>query len=162
MSSFVQRKKKLILGIGIPVLVIVIAFFAFRFYISMYHFEYIDMGFSREFSDEEKAMDIISECGVRYPQFEDPSIFDDISRKKIIMYDDMNNTVCMYAIDKAHEYDHFLKLNYEVIKTSDTITVSFKGLGYPDKGEGEPVPLDKDFVFDISRVNDGIEPQLIE
>lgn len=160
MSSFVQRKKKLILGIGIPVLVIGIALLAIWLHLDQYHFSYTRVGLNRPIPDEGIDTYIPDAPTIYYPVFQNYSDF--TFEKEYLMYYSMNGIIHDYTRSTAREYDYYLELDYDVTKTPDTLTVSFKGLGYPDKGEGEPVPLDKDFVFDISRVNEGIEPQLID
>ncbi|MCL2019861.1 MAG: hypothetical protein FWG70_08910 [Oscillospiraceae bacterium] len=58
-----------------------------------------------------------------------------------------------YAYDIVYDYKNRAELDYTVtIKEGETIVVSFFGFGYPE--EGEPVVLDKEFIFDISDVSE--------
>lgn len=82
--------------------------------------------------------------------------------RELPVYEVINNEVWRYAIDVSTEYTNYAKLEYEVLRDDERLTVSFSGYGYPDEGKGEPIPISKDFVFDISRVNDGVLPVLLE
>lgn len=82
--------------------------------------------------------------------------------KEIAAYNVINRTLGSYADGTSVEYDNYAKLEYEVIRDDERLTVSFSGYGYPDEGKGEPVPISKAFVFDISGVNDGVLPVLLE
>ncbi|MDR2531405.1 MAG: hypothetical protein LBC82_00990, partial [Oscillospiraceae bacterium] len=59
-----------------------------------------------------------------------------------------------YAQEIIDKYRNCAVLDFEVETVkNETLTISFYGYGYPDLGEGEPVSLDRVFIFDISSVS---------
>ena len=59
------------------------------------------------------------------------------------------------------KYENRVKIDYtaDIDEENKTITVSFTGCGYPE--EGEPETLDRDYVFDISGVDENNMPVLL-
>jgi len=144
-------KKIYVILIGI-LLLMVLTFLAFyHFVIRSITFEYYDWGVGIRSGDYEAIRLIAEGNEIRFPMFKGKMNNFGIDYTPIAAA--FNMPLSEYAYDIFYTYDYYAKLNYEVNKTKkETITVKFFGFGYPDKGAGEPVPLDKVFVFDIRGV----------
>lgn len=71
-----------------------------------------------------------------------------------LMYDGINGDCCLYASGISDKYRNYAKLDYIVtVDSDDTLTISFKGFGYPDDGKGQPEELSKNFVYSIRNVS---------
>lgn len=66
-----------------------------------------------------------------------------------------------YIYDMCKKYENRVRIDYtaDIDQESKTITVSFTGYGYPEAGE--PEVLDRDYVFDISSVDENNMPVLL-
>ena len=66
-----------------------------------------------------------------------------------------------YIYDMCQKYENRVKIDYtaDIDEESKTITVSFTGYGYPEAGE--PEVLDRDYIFDISGVDENNMPVLL-
>ncbi len=97
---------------------------------------------------------------IKYPLFQGSSTPN--YEKFTEIYYELQSPGAEYAYKIATEYENYATLDYktEIIKNK-SFTISFFGYGYPNKGAGKPITLDKDFIFDISKVNEGDFPKLI-
>lgn len=77
------------------------------------------------------------------------------------VYITLINGYAPYLYDICEKYENRVKIDYtaEIDEESKTITVSFSGWGYPE--DGEPEALDRDYVFDISSVDENNMPVLL-
>ena len=66
-----------------------------------------------------------------------------------------------YLHDMCLKYENRVRIDYtaDIDEKNKTITVSFTGYGYPE--DGEPEVLDRDYVFDISNVDENNMPVLL-
>lgn len=154
-----KKSKKLLLFIGIPVAVILILFAAFFVYISQVHF--IHDNFNAYLQVENQDRDKLEQDGyeVNYPRFRNATTIFNTSH--IPVYAALVDPVSVYAHNVVNDYKNYAKLDYTVKHEGDTLTIAFTGFGYPDEGKGEPVSLDKTFVFDVKNVSDENPPKLI-
>lgn len=139
------------------VIIVVIAFFN---YVNKVHFIY-DNADCGVVVDGQDLMQIKSEgYTINYPRFHNVSSF--TSEKYDLIYLTVTDPISTYTMDIAKTYRNYAKLDYLVeIKEDDTLTIIFTGYGYPDEGKGEPVALDKTFIYDISNVSPSNLPKLI-
>lgn len=153
-----KKSKKLLLYIGIPLFLIAIALALFFIHIYTEKFVYNNMAIlvDTENADTQK----LDEGGyaVNYPFFESQT---DLTFDRQPVYSALSDVVWQYATDVATEYSNYAKLDYTVNHEGDTLTIAFTGYGYPDEGKGEPVSLDKTFVFDVKNVSNENPPRLI-
>ncbi len=82
--------------------------------------------------------------------------------KDYVVYDKINGDCQLYAMDISAQFNNYAKLNYTVdVKENEMLVITFFGSGYPDDGKGEPVAIDKTFIYDISNVSPSNLPKLI-
>ena len=77
------------------------------------------------------------------------------------VYISLINGYIPYLYDMCEKYENRVKIDYtvDIDNKNKTITVSFTGCGYPENGE--PEPLSRDYVFDISKVDENNMPVLL-
>lgn len=124
----------------------------------IYKFDYVDSGTSVVIEGQDRQALADAGYHVSYPNFcyANTEAHTKINRAIHDGYMD-------YIHDIVNEYKNYAKLDYTVdLKEGETLTISFTGNGYPDEGEGEPVKLDKAFVYDISNLSGENPPRLIE
>ncbi len=99
---------------------------------------------------------------IGFPWFEDNATFD--VDKDWHIYNALIDPLQCYAYDVTTTFQNWANLDYTVThdKEAETLTVAFTGWGYPDGGKGEPLCLDRVFVFDVSGVQQRKTPILIK
>ncbi len=112
-------------------------------------------------------MDSMQEDGytIDTPWFEDNGNFNaQHMEEEWHIYNALNDPSQCYAMDVVTTFQNWADLNYTVThdEENETLTVAFTGLGYPDGGKGEPLCLDRIFVFDVSGVQQRKTPILIK
>lgn len=77
------------------------------------------------------------------------------------VYISLINGYVPYLYDMCQKYENRVRIDYtvDIDNKNKRITVSFTGYGYPE--EGEPEPLARDYVFDISNVDENNMPVLL-
>lgn len=77
------------------------------------------------------------------------------------VYISLMNGYVPYLFDMCEKYENRVKIDYtaNIDNKNKRITVSFTGYGYPENGE--PEPLSRDYVFDISNVDENNMPVLL-
>ncbi len=96
---------------------------------------------------------------INSPWFEDTSSFGMMEEWPI--YNEIVDPLQCYAMDVCYTFRNYAKLDYTVTLENDTLTIAFTGWGYPDMGKGEPLCLDKVYVFDVSNVSVENLPRLV-
>ena len=77
------------------------------------------------------------------------------------VYISLINGYVPYLYDMCEKYENRVKIDYtvDIDNKNKKITVSFTGWGYPEGGE--PEALDRDYIFDISNVDESNMPVLL-
>lgn len=133
----------------------------FAMHINKVHFEYTNRTTGVVISTQSPAQ--MAEMGyeINYPFFSNVTSW--TADRDAPIYLPLIDCCERYAVYVSKEYSNYARLDYEVTEVyGKTLTIAFSGYGYPDEGRGEPEPLDKTFVFDISGVNSGRMPVLME
>lgn len=86
--------------------------------------------------------------------------------KFVKAYEFIDEAYTPYAYEILDTYGNYAVLDYTVDIGGNSsgkklLTVSFTGFGYPDEGKGDPVSLDREYVFDITNVNSESLPVLL-
>lgn len=172
------KQKKLFLIIGVSLLsaaiIIGTAITVFFIYANQLRFDYTDGvmhggGFTGTVGDADSASNYYSELEKsgyyqKFPVFTSNTSIGD--SKFFEVYSMINDSFKPYLYEMGAKYDNFVQMDYSVSFDKDrsnkyTLTVSFTGFGYPDEGKGEPIKLDRDFVYDITNVNENSMPILL-
>ncbi len=101
---------------------------------------------------------------IKFPWFEDNANFGVRVDEDWHVYNALIDPLQCYAYDVTTTFQNCAKLDYTVTidDKAETLTVAFTGWGYPDGGKGEPLCLDRVFVFDVSGVQQRKTPLLIK
>jgi len=139
--------------IGILLLLAIIGLSIYYFYLKPISYDYIDQRLAIISGDRNLVNELINEgYEIKFPAFYSrvTNFGIDYTPVAAALYVPCSD----YAQTVSDKYEYYAKLDYTVeIIANETLTVMFYGFGYPDKGEGKPVSLDKKFIFDIRGVN---------
>ena len=77
------------------------------------------------------------------------------------VYMSLMNDYIPYLYDMCEKYENRVRIDYtaDIDNKNKRITVAFTGFGYPENGE--PEVLDRDYIFDISNVDEDNMPVLL-
>ena len=145
------------------------------FYITMteIRFDYVNSKTSAANTEEEVLLSQQG-YGVDYPFFGNSSTLGeggyyniyvgpigDATQRNIDVYGVVNGKMHDYAYELLNLYRNYVETSYTVENDTKTLKITFTGKGYPDGFDGESVPLNKTFVFNIENASRENLPTLI-
>jgi len=154
--------KLLTWAFAVAVLVLAVLFIVFTdmyklLFVNQMSYEYGSGSLRISFDEASK---VNRSYNVSYPNFWGSTSLN--QEKFELAYAVITSPGAVYATEIVREYKNCAELDFDItIIKKETLTISFFGFGYPDLGEGEPVLLNKEFVFDISDVSKNSAPLLI-